>query len=403
MPARERPTPVLEPRATIGILGGGQLGRMLALAAARLGFKLPRLRARSRLARLRCRAPGDLRRLHRHRSARPLRRRGRRRHLRVRERAGARPRRFWPRASRCCPIRRSWRPRRTGSRRRTSSPASASRPPPLPRSAPARAGGGARRIGRPAVLKTRRFGYDGKGQATIRNGTDVGGRLARGRRPAGILEAFVPFEREVSVVAARGARRRRRMLRRHRERASRPYPEDLARAGSACRQRPRSEARRHRRDDRAQIRLCRRAGGRDVRAARRRRACWSTRSRRGCTIPAIGRSTARRCRNSSSISGRWPAGRWDQADPPRPRRDDQLDRRRGRGLSQRWLTVPGGASTSTARRRAARPQDGPRDARFRRRMSWKRPALVDFPVMFCYDAGANWHRFSARIAANPFP
>ena len=32
-------TPVLEPGATIGILGSGQLGRMLALAAANLGFK----------------------------------------------------------------------------------------------------------------------------------------------------------------------------------------------------------------------------------------------------------------------------------------------------------------------------------------------------------------------------
>ena len=31
--------PALQPEATIGILGGGQLGRMLALAAARLGFK----------------------------------------------------------------------------------------------------------------------------------------------------------------------------------------------------------------------------------------------------------------------------------------------------------------------------------------------------------------------------
>ena len=31
--------PALEPEATIGILGGGQLGRMLALAAARLGFR----------------------------------------------------------------------------------------------------------------------------------------------------------------------------------------------------------------------------------------------------------------------------------------------------------------------------------------------------------------------------
>jgi 5-(carboxyamino)imidazole ribonucleotide synthase len=37
--------PALEPEATIGILGGGQLGRMLALAAARLGFRCHDLRA----------------------------------------------------------------------------------------------------------------------------------------------------------------------------------------------------------------------------------------------------------------------------------------------------------------------------------------------------------------------
>jgi len=58
-------------------------------------------------------------------------------------------------------------------------------------------------IGRPAVLKSRRFGYDGKGQATIRDGTDL---LAAwrdiGGRP-GIVETFVDFEREISVVAAR--------------------------------------------------------------------------------------------------------------------------------------------------------------------------------------------------------
>ncbi len=61
------------------------------------------------------------------------------------------------------------------------------------------------RIGRPAVLKTRRFGYDGKGQVTINKTTavelawrDVGGQPC-------ILEAFVPFVREVSVIAARGA------------------------------------------------------------------------------------------------------------------------------------------------------------------------------------------------------
>ena len=59
-------------------------------------------------------------------------------------------------------------------------------------------------VGRPAVLKTRRFGYDGKGQATLRCGDDaVAAWTAVGGQPA-IVEAFVPFEREISMVAARG-------------------------------------------------------------------------------------------------------------------------------------------------------------------------------------------------------
>lgn len=61
------------------------------------------------------------------------------------------------------------------------------------------------KLGRPAVLKTRRFGYDGKGQAMIRPETDpVAAWTELGRTPC-ILEGFVPFEREVSVVAARTA------------------------------------------------------------------------------------------------------------------------------------------------------------------------------------------------------
>jgi 5-(carboxyamino)imidazole ribonucleotide synthase len=60
-------------------------------------------------------------------------------------------------------------------------------------------------LGRPCVLKTRRMGYDGKGQVLIRAETDLRAAFAAiGERPA-ILEAFVPFVREVSVVAARGA------------------------------------------------------------------------------------------------------------------------------------------------------------------------------------------------------
>jgi 5-(carboxyamino)imidazole ribonucleotide synthase len=61
------------------------------------------------------------------------------------------------------------------------------------------------RIGLPAVLKTRRFGYDGKGQAIIRNGDDLSRVWAELGTKSAILEAFVPFEREISVIAARSA------------------------------------------------------------------------------------------------------------------------------------------------------------------------------------------------------
>jgi 5-(carboxyamino)imidazole ribonucleotide synthase len=61
------------------------------------------------------------------------------------------------------------------------------------------------KIGLPAVIKTRRFGYDGKGQAIIRAGDDPD-RIWRdlGTKSA-ILEAFVPFACEISVIAARSA------------------------------------------------------------------------------------------------------------------------------------------------------------------------------------------------------
>ncbi|MYZ48115.1 5-(carboxyamino)imidazole ribonucleotide synthase [Propylenella binzhouense] len=63
-------------------------------------------------------------------------------------------------------------------------------------------------IGAPAILKTRRLGYDGKGQATIPADDQAGYQAvaafdAIGRAPA-VLERFVPFAREVSVIAARG-------------------------------------------------------------------------------------------------------------------------------------------------------------------------------------------------------
>lgn len=60
-------------------------------------------------------------------------------------------------------------------------------------------------IGLPAVVKTRRHGYDGRGQAVLRAGSDVDAAWsAIGEVPA-ILEAFVPFRRELSIVVARAS------------------------------------------------------------------------------------------------------------------------------------------------------------------------------------------------------
>lgn len=58
-------------------------------------------------------------------------------------------------------------------------------------------------IGLPSVLKTRRFGYDGKGQTILRTEDDVKKAFdALGQQPS-ILEGFIPFDREISVIIAR--------------------------------------------------------------------------------------------------------------------------------------------------------------------------------------------------------
>lgn len=61
-------------------------------------------------------------------------------------------------------------------------------------------------LGGSGVLKTRRMGYDGKGQRVFRDAaaSDVTGAFAAMGGVPLILEEFVPFEREISVIAARG-------------------------------------------------------------------------------------------------------------------------------------------------------------------------------------------------------
>jgi 5-(carboxyamino)imidazole ribonucleotide synthase len=60
-------------------------------------------------------------------------------------------------------------------------------------------------LGLPAVLKTAAFGYDGKGQQKLDPAIDLAAAFTALKRTQGILEAFAPFEREVSVIAARSS------------------------------------------------------------------------------------------------------------------------------------------------------------------------------------------------------
>ena len=59
------------------------------------------------------------------------------------------------------------------------------------------------RIGCPSILKTTRLGYDGKGQARIKSAADSAAALAAMQGAPAVLEGFIPFTHEVSVIAAR--------------------------------------------------------------------------------------------------------------------------------------------------------------------------------------------------------
>lgn len=62
----------------------------------------------------------------------------------------------------------------------------------------------ARAMGGPAILKSRRQGYDGKGQSVVRSVEDAERAWVAVGRVASILDRMIPFVREVSVIATRG-------------------------------------------------------------------------------------------------------------------------------------------------------------------------------------------------------
>ncbi|MBC8003569.1 MAG: 5-(carboxyamino)imidazole ribonucleotide synthase, partial [Opitutaceae bacterium] len=63
----------------------------------------------------------------------------------------------------------------------------------------------ARELGLPGILKTASFGYDGKGQVKVKSSTDIESVWSSLGGAEGIYEAFVDFEKEISVIGARTA------------------------------------------------------------------------------------------------------------------------------------------------------------------------------------------------------
>ena len=194
----------LEPGGTVGILGGGQLGRMLSVAAARLGFRChvfepgPDPAAGHVAHRTTTADYGDeaalaafarsvdvitfefenipseaIDVLEEHRPVRPNRRALAVSQDRLREKRFLR-----------------------GLGLATA--------PFAPVDAAADLDGAVRATGLPAVLKTRRFGYDGKGQVCLGSFDNPAAALALLNGVPAILEGFVDFSHEVSVIAARG-------------------------------------------------------------------------------------------------------------------------------------------------------------------------------------------------------
>jgi len=194
----------LEPEATIGILGGGQLGRMLALAAARLGFKChvfcpsPDSPAFDVVHRVTCADYTDTEALDRFAADVDV-------VTYEFENVPAETATFLSARVPVLPDPKilATTQDRLAEKQFVSSLGIGTAPFADVGEAAALAPA-LERVGRPAVLKTRRFGYDGKGQTSIKNGTDPQAAWREvGGQPC-ILEAFVPFAREVSVVAARG-------------------------------------------------------------------------------------------------------------------------------------------------------------------------------------------------------
>jgi 5-(carboxyamino)imidazole ribonucleotide synthase len=195
--------PIL-PGATIGVLGSGQLGRMFAFAARRMGYRVHTFSPdedtpTGQIADLEVTAPYD--------DLDAVSAFARRVDIVTFEFENV-PAPTAQAAASCAPVRPSGAILHTTQQRIREKAflKSASLPmtPYREVRSPQDLEQAAAELGLPAVLKTAAFGYDGKGQFLIRSRDQLAEAWNAIGRQEAVLEAFIDFEREISVVAARG-------------------------------------------------------------------------------------------------------------------------------------------------------------------------------------------------------
>ncbi|MDA8232138.1 MAG: 5-(carboxyamino)imidazole ribonucleotide synthase [Magnetospirillum sp.] len=194
----------LAPGSTIGIVGGGQLGRMAALAAARLGYRVhiycpetaspaAQVAAEATVA-----AYDDRERLAAFAQAVDV----------ITFEFENIPAESVRLLAERVPVRPSWRVLDVAQDRihekRFFNDNGIATPPWREVASAADLAAAVEAIGRPAVLKSTRLGYDGKGQVKIGPDADLNQAWAAMGAPVGVLEGFVDFAGEVSVIVARG-------------------------------------------------------------------------------------------------------------------------------------------------------------------------------------------------------
>ncbi|HTR54113.1 MAG TPA: 5-(carboxyamino)imidazole ribonucleotide synthase [Kofleriaceae bacterium] len=196
-------TPLL-PGSTIGVLGGGQLGRMMALAARRMGYRVIVLDPSPACPTAQVADGVVVGALDELAAARELARQVDvvtldTEHV---------PAELLAELERDVPVRPGASVLKTINDRQTQKQFLDSLGLPQAAWAPAsdarELDAALAKVGRPAIVKVRRAGYDGKGQVRIEPGGDAAAEYAKLRGAPAVAEALVPFAREISVVLARG-------------------------------------------------------------------------------------------------------------------------------------------------------------------------------------------------------